>query len=309
MISILIVTWNRKEDTLETIQSIYDQDYSDFEIIVVDNGSRDGTVAAISKKHPQVRLVELDRNLGATGGRNAGIRIAEGEIILCLDSDASPDRHALQRIVKKFEQNDEIGVINSKIVNAYTRKPDGIAGWAYSEKQRKKIDQEFFSFNFSEGGCAIRKDVLEKTGLFWEKLFFGREGEELAIRVLDAGYKILYFPGAVFYHRVSPNQRITSSERLYYDFRNCLYIYLVHYPWWLLVWFMPLKIISEFVRGLRRKDIRWIITALRDVAKDLPAVWREREPIKNSTARMYVRFQRQQGALNWSFSSWLKYKT
>ena len=99
LVSIIIVTWNRREDVLETVQSIFEQSYKNFEIVVVDNGSSDGTVEALRQLYSPVVIVELDRNVGVTAGRNAGIVVAKGDIILCLDSDASPGRDSLTNLV------------------------------------------------------------------------------------------------------------------------------------------------------------------------------------------------------------------
>lgn len=307
-VSVLIAAWNRKDDLLQTIQSVYDQDYRDFEIIVVDNGSTDDTCDAIPASFPDVRLIRLEENRGATGGRNAGIPAARGEIIFCLDSDASPARGTLKTVAAKFDADPALGVVNSKVLNAFTREFDRSTGWAYSEKQKQKSDEEFFTHNFSETGCAIRKTVFEKAGFFWDRLFFGREGEDLALRVLDAGYKILYCPSAVVLHRVSPQKRVASAERRYFDFRNSLYIYLVRYPWWLLTWFLPLKVAAEVFKGLRKGGLGWVAKALGDVLKNFIGLMKERKPIRNETARMYLRFQREQGALSWNLSSWMRSK-
>jgi len=309
MISVVIAAWNRKEDVLQTVAAVYGQDHRDFEIIVADNGSTDATAEALSASFPDVRLVRLPENRGATGGRNAGIAVARGDIILCLDSDASPERGALRVLAQKFASDPSIGVVNSKIINAATRDFDPTAGWAYSEEQKARSDEEFFSHNFSETGCAIRREVLDKVGMFCEKLFFGREGEELALRVLDAGYKILYCPSAVVLHRASPQKRIASAERRYYDFRNSLYIYILRYPWWMLVWFLPLKVAAECVKGVKQRRFDWIARALHDTVREFPSLMRERKPIRGDTARAYLHFQREQGALSWNLFRWLKYKT
>ena len=308
-ISVVIVAWNRRDDVLQTIESVYEQDDSSFEVIVVDNASTDGTREAVKASFPEARLICLNENRGPTGGRNAGVKVARGEIVLCLDSDVSLEQGTLNVIVKKFENDPTIGVVNSRILNAYTHDFDPAAGWAYSEKQKAKSDQEFFSHNFSEGGCAIRKATLRMSGLFWEKLFFGREGEDLALRILDEGYKILYCPSAVVLHRSLPQMHPTSAERKFYDFRNSLYIYLVRYPWWMLVWFMPMKILAESVKGLRQGTMDWIVRALSDVIRGLPSLWRERKPIRNETARIYLKFQKIQGSLSWDLISWLKKRT
>jgi glycosyltransferase involved in cell wall biosynthesis len=152
LVSVLIVTWNRKEDVLETVRSVYEQEYRNFEIVVVDNGSSDGTVENVRQVFPVVKVVALDRNMGISSGRNAGIRVARGDIIFCLDSDASLAPDTLTNLVLRFQAEPELGVINSKIINAYTRELDRGPGWVYTEKHKANQDVEFPSWNFSEGG-------------------------------------------------------------------------------------------------------------------------------------------------------------
>lgn len=308
LVSVVIATWNRRQDVLETIASIYRQDYTRFEIIVVDNASTDGTADEICASFPDVTLICLPENRGASGGRNAGMQQARGKYILCLDSDASPDYGTLRAIITAFEEDHTVGVVNSKVVNAFTRDFDPIAGWAYSENQKRKSNEEFYTHIFSETGCAFRRDALLRTGMFWERLFFGREGEELALRMLDAGYRILYCPSAVVLHRASPQKRIASVERRYNDFYNAMQIYLVRYPWWLLVWMLPLKVATELVKELRQRQMHWVFKALWHIVCEVPELWAERKPIHNRTALNYLHFQREQGSLSWDLASWLKFK-
>jgi N-acetylglucosaminyl-diphospho-decaprenol L-rhamnosyltransferase len=308
LISVLIVTWNRKDDVLETIQSVYEQAYHNFEIVVVDNGSTDGTVEAVRQAYAEVRIVALDRNRGISTGRNAGVAAARGDIIFCLDSDASPSHDALSNLVRKFQAEPDVGVINSKILNTYTTELDGGPGWVYTEKQKAKQDMEFLSWSFSEGGAAIRKEVFDQVGLFWDLLFFGCEGQEFSLRVWDAGYKVLYYPKAIVYHRESPRMRIDAHERDYLFFRNSLYIYLVRYPWWMLVWYMPIKTAAALARGAKRGYLRQILRALLDVLRQLPTLRKQRRPISNRTAYLQLKLQRQHGPLNWGLVSWFRHK-
>lgn len=308
LISVLIVTWNRREDVLETIRSVYEQTYENIEIVVVDNGSVDGTIIALRQAYPAVRIVELDQNIGISAGRNAGIVTAKGDIILCLDSDASPAVDTLTNIVRKFQSKPEIGVINSKIVDADTMKI-GKAGWIYSENDKVDQDSEFLSYSFSEGGAAIRRDVFDKVGLFWERLFFGSEGMDFSLRVLDAGYKILYYPAALFYHRTSHQSRIRGGERERLVFINTLNIYLVRFPWWMFLIFTPAKIGATFFRSFRRGYSKQIFLGLKIFLTQVPSVLKERKSINNKTALNYLKLQSEHGSLSWSLSSWLKHKT
>lgn len=276
-------------------------------MIVVDNGSTDGTVEALHEAYPQVRVIALDSNTGISAGRNAGIVAAQGEVVFCLDSDASPDHDTLANLVSRFQKDPDLGVINSKIVNAYTKELGNGPGWAYTDRERA-IEVDFLSWSFSETGAAIRKEVFDRVGLFWEMLFFGREGEELSLRVWDAGYKILYCPEAVVYHRVSPQQRVAGVERLYCDVRNSFFVYLVRYPWWMLSFYVPLKLVASLVKGIRRHCLRTILQALLDVVRQLPALRRQRRPIRGDTARLLLRLQREHGPLSWDLVSWLRHK-
>lgn len=308
LMSVLIVTWNRREDVLETVRAVFEQSYKNFEIIVVDNGSTDGTVDALRQAYPGIKLVALKKNAGISAGRNAGIKVATGEIILCLDSDASPAVDALTNLVRKFQSAPEVGVINSKIVDATTRQI-GDAGWVYSEKGKIDQDSEFLSYSFSEGGAAIRKEVFDKVGLFWDRLFFGSEGTELSLRVLDAGYQILYYPASLVYHRASPQSRIGGGDREYLFFTNTLYIYFVRFPWWMFIFFASLKTGAALLRGIKHGYLKRILRGMAEFILETPSLLKERKPIKTETALRYLKLQREHGQLSWNLLTWLRVKT
>lgn len=308
LVSVVIVTWNRKDDLLRAVRSVQEQSYQHVEIVVVDNASTDGTVEALRQGYPSVRLVLLDRNAGAAGGRNPGIVASRGDIVFLLDSDASLAHDTLGMIVDKLRAEPDVGAIACKIVNAYTGKLDRYAGWSFSEKDRRDQDVEFLAYRFSEGGCAIRRQVLERVGLFWDRLFFGREGEELSLRIWDCGYKVLYSPRAIVFHHVPPDRIVPTAEREYTDVRNALYIYLVRYPWWMLIWFVPIRIGASLVRGMRRHHARQTLRALLQVARESPVLWSERKPISNESAKRYLKVMREHGPLTWDLASWLRHK-
>ncbi|MDQ4076990.1 MAG: hypothetical protein M3220_12180, partial [Chloroflexota bacterium] len=144
---------------------------------------------------------------------------------------------------------------------------------------------------------------------FWDKLFIYCEEDDLSLRVWDAGYKILYWPQALVYHRESPQKRVSHSMREYFDLRNSLYIYLVRYPWWMLCLFAPLQIGISLFKGLRGGYVHEVLPALTEVVRELPSLWEERCPISNGTARQFLSLQREHGPLSWDLVSWLRYKT
>lgn len=309
LVSVVIVTWNRKKDVLTAVRSVYDQPYANVEVVVVDNGSSDGTVETLAAAYPATTIIALERNLGASGGRNPGIAAARGKIVMILDSDASLDTAALDKVVDKFQAEPDVGVLACRVVNATTRQLDRHAGWIYTERDKADQNREFLSYSFSEGGCAIRKEVFERAGVFSDLLFFGREGEELSLRIWDAGYKILYFPSALVYHRVSPQEQVIGGRRAYYDLRNALFVYLLRYPWWLFLIIAPLRVGAALLRAARRGQLGHALQALHDVMSQLPLLLRQRRPIRHETARLYLHLLREHGPLHWDLASWLRHKT
>jgi hypothetical protein len=307
LVSVVILTWERKDDALAAVQSVYNQAYQNTEIIVVDNASTDGTVEALRTGFPTIKLIVLDRNMGSSAGRNPGIIAAKGEIIFLLDSDATLRQDTLSNIVLKFQNTPEASVLTCKILNAATKELDP-STWIFTERDKADQDKEFFSFSLCECATAFRKEVFDRAGLFWDLLFFGREGEELGLRVVNAGYQILYYPRAVIYHRASPRKRVAGGNWEYYNLRNCLYIYLIHYPWWMLVSFVLLKIGTSLIRCVKRGYLRQVFKALLDVIRQLPTLYKKRRPMADATAHRYLKLQREHGILTWNLTSWFKYK-
>jgi hypothetical protein len=308
LVSVLVITWNRKDDILETVKSVYEQSYRNIEIIVVDNGSTDGTAQVLRQAYPEVVLLELGKNIGIVA-RNKGIAVARGEIIFLLDSDASPAYNTLSNLIRKFQVEPKVGVINSKIVNINSGTQNRGPGWVYSERQRARQDSEFLSWSFSEGGAAIRKEVFDHIGLFWDLLFFGCEGQEFALRVWNAGYKIIYYPESIVYHRCSELQRFSDKDRDYLFFRNTLYIYIARYPWWMIALLAPIKIGAVTIRFARQGYLPVVFKAILEVIRKLPVLLKDRKPINNRTAWFYLKLMHQQGPLSWDLISWLKFKT
>jgi GT2 family glycosyltransferase len=302
---VVIVTWNRRADVLRAIQSVYNQAWHPVEVIVVDNGSTDGTAEAITNAYPEVRLLRMKRNLGASGGRNPGIYAAQGEVIFLLDSDATLSNDTLARVVQRFAQDDRVGILTCKVLNAHTGDLDA---WLFYEGSKADQDREFASYGLAEGASAVRRQVFERIGLFAPELIFGREGEEFSLRAWNAGFEVRYLPNAVVHHYASPQGRISDGHRQYFDLRNTLHIYLTLYPWWMLALFLPLKLASSVFKGWRRRHLPDVLRAIGDVAQETPGLVRNRRPIDDRVAWRYLGLLRDHGALSWDMRSWLRVK-
>ncbi|WP_094549491.1 glycosyltransferase family 2 protein [Petroclostridium xylanilyticum] len=217
LVSVIILTWNRKEDTLECIDSIYKQSYKNIEIIVVDNASTDGTPQAIKKTYPEVKLIHLPHNLGCPEGRNVGIVNSSGEILFFLDNDAIIEPHSLNKIVTRITAEEKLGIVQAKIIEDPSKFYVDIS------------DKERYTHLFSGGASAFKKEVFDKVGLYPNDFFGQAEESDLALRALEYGYNILYFPQAIIFHKASHEQR-NRKKIIKRQFFNDIRVAWKYYP-------------------------------------------------------------------------------
>ena len=208
--SFIIVTRNRKDDLAEALASILRQRYVPIDVIVVDNASTDGTSEVFGRGefgNSAIRYVRLEENRGVSGGRNAAIQQAQGTVIIALDDDAVlRDQDATGRVVDFFRSNPDVGILASKVVNYYTGKLQVNAFPCRAKSANPDI--QFETTWFIGAGHAIRREVFDKIGLYRDFFPWGSEELDLSFRALDAGYRIMYFPQLVVYHKQSPAARI-----------------------------------------------------------------------------------------------------
>jgi N-acetylglucosaminyl-diphospho-decaprenol L-rhamnosyltransferase len=251
-LSVVIPTWNRRDDLARTLDVLGSLVAPEFEVIVVDNASTDGTADSVRSTHPEVRLICLERNLGPTGARNVGVANALADIVLLLDSDTEPVDGALEAICRRLEGDASLGAVNALQFDQRTGKPWWWWG-PHGYPEADYIDREFDSaFKIEEGASGIRRSIYQQVGGFDERFFMLVEGRDLAARVVRAGYRIRYCPEIRFVHRAESNRPADNavyrhSGRLYYEFRNELWYTWRYFP---LRWAL-LKTAHNLVTNLR----------------------------------------------------------
>jgi len=229
LVTVIIVNWNRCDDVLENINSLKNQDYPNFEIIVVDSGSTDDSVNTLNQIQG-IHFISLDHNVGPAIARNIAMKQSSGDFLFFLDSDAYlQNQDSLTKLVNKMESDPTIGILGCKVLNYDDHSIDQ---WIYSQPMETHENQEFETYSFSTAGGMVRTDVAKKIAGFWEDLFMCNEEVDFSIRVLRAGYRILYFPDVSVYHKASPEGRIPSNSFLYYQIRNWIWIFYRYYPSW-----------------------------------------------------------------------------
>lgn len=231
LFSVVIPHWNGIKFLPTCLDSLRAQTYPNIEVIIVDNASTDGSQAFIKEHYPWVRLIELPENRGFTGGCNAGMQAAKGEIISLLNNDTEVEPTWAAAVMDAFERHPEVGSVASKML-LFDRRDhihttgdyftvNGRAGnrgiW---EKDTGQYETEEYVFSACGGSSAYRRVMLDTIGLLDDDFFFLMEDVDLGWRAQLAGWRCLYTPKAVVYHHLSATGGgVTAS---YYAGRNTL---------------------------------------------------------------------------------------
>jgi GT2 family glycosyltransferase len=247
LISVIVLNYNGKGFLDGCLSSLASQTYSDFEVIVVDNGSRDGSPEYVKENYPWVRLAKNDENLGFAGGTNVGIRAAKGEFVITLNNDSRADSRFIEELIKPMA-DPEVGVCAAKMLF-----PDGrinSAGICISRSgaawDRGMFEPDRGQYEFVEevfGACAgaalYRREMLDEIGLFDEDFFLYLEDVDLAFRARLAGWKCLYVPGARVIHHHGGTAGVGSDLAVYYGNRNIVWYPIKDFPFRLLITSLP----------------------------------------------------------------------
>ena len=260
LVSIVLVNWNRSQDILDNIRWLQLQTWINREIIVVDNGSDDESLAAL-RKIDTIRLIELPENLGHARARNEGISCANGQFILLLDSDSYLGRSGLSKLVARMQQDPSIGVIGCRVMNWFT---GDIDQWFYPQKYDEMGDTEFETYSFSAAGALLRTDAVRKAGGFWDELFIYNEEVDLSIGIIRDGRRILYMPNVPVFHRASPHGRVPTQRFYYYQIRNWIWILYRHYPFWPRIRRAVMLSAVYLLKGLRAGQVTACLRGISD---------------------------------------------
>ena len=247
-VSIVIVNFNGKEILKRCLTSISTTNYPNFEIVVVDNASIDGSVKSIKKlfgSRPFTRIVENRENLGHAEGCNIGAQVSEGRYLVFLDSDTELRTEGwLWELVKVMESDERIGLAQAKVVLAEDERRldyvctaiDALGTWAATyglNEDELKENREILAA--SSGCCIVRREVFEEVGGFDPDYFIYDDDTDLSLGARLLGYKILLVPSAVVAHRASVLRGI-NQRTVYHSAKNRMRTTIKNYElrnlWW-----------------------------------------------------------------------------
>lgn len=235
-VGIVIVNYNGAKYQNDSIRSLKNMDYHNYEIIVVDNGSTDNSLELLRKEFDDVLIVETNKNLGVAAGNNIGIRYAlkrNAEYVLLLNNDIELSENVLSLLV----QNASNRIMTVPKIYYYDKKrviwsAGGEVNWKWGLPYhigQDKPDNARFNIKkvveIAPTCCMlIHKEVFIKVGYMDEKYFMYFDDTDFCIRANDKGYKILYIPEAKMWHKVSSSSGGANSKICrYYVSRNILY--------------------------------------------------------------------------------------
>jgi len=220
LVSVVILSWNRKDDIFHTLSELRKQTYPDIEIIVVDNNSTDGTCEMVEDRFPEVKLIKLPRNIGIEG-YNIGFKNAKGEYIVVLDDDSYLEKDAIEKMISYFRENDNLGAIAFNIYKV-TGNKEKILQDRYG---LTKVGTEFQVQSIIGSGAGFRADVLRKVGYYSPTFFLYENDADLSIKIYLEGYELKYCEDIIAYHKFSPSNRSSWRKKYYGQRNNLLMIY------------------------------------------------------------------------------------
>ncbi len=247
LISCIVVNWNRRELLRACLQSLARQEYPNFEVIVVDNGSSDGSREMVEQSgiptgRDPVRVIRNSTNHGFCAANNQGIAAARGEFVALLNNDAEASPQFLAALLRTFEGNPKVGMAAAKIVvwedpglidkAGHLIYPDGQnRGRGTGERDHGQFDR--VEEVLWPDGCAAmyRKSMLDQIGGFDEDFFAYGDDAELGLRARLAGWTCLYTPHAIVRHHRGSTLGIGSVRRLRLIERNRLLLAVKLFPW------------------------------------------------------------------------------
>lgn len=308
-ISVIIVNWNGKHFLPECLSALRQQTFRDFETILVDNGSKDGSVEYVHAEFPEVRLLALKDNRGFTGGNIAGLELATGELIVLLNNDTEAHPGWLEEIHRASRAYPLAGSFASKMLYFDDRQRIENCGFEIDlagttvDLGRDTIDgPEWASprkvFGACGGAAAYRRSMLDRIGFLDNDFFMIYEDVDLSFRAQLSGYECVYVPQAIVYHRYRSSIRTRPALQVFYAQRNIDFVFLKNLPFGLALRSAPRRLLYELGSGfyfLRLGGGIAFVRAKLDVLKRLPSIFAKRRVIQkqrtltNPQVRMIMR--------------------
>ncbi len=261
---IIILNWNNWQDVLECLESLKNNDYPNYQVVIIDNGSKEKPQAP----NPEIKIIYNKENLGFAGGNNVGIKYAlekGADYVLLLNNDTLVSQDFLSKLVETGESNKSFGLLGPKIYFADQKEKIWFAGgkvnWLYNKGEMKgwgEIDKGQYNqlkeTDYITGCCLlIKRAVIEKIGLMPEDYFLYYEDTDWSLAAQKHGFKCIFVPRAKIWHKGSKSSLEGSPSYIYYHIRNGLIMAQKYAPWYIKP-FVHLDVIWR----IKKQNIKYI---------------------------------------------------
>ncbi len=292
-VSVILVNWNGRHLLGPCLEALRRQTWPDFEIVLVDNASSDGSAEWVAEHYPAVRIVRNERNLGFAEGNNRGLAVAQGEFIVLLNNDTEAEPDFLASLVAAARQDERIGAVAGVLVFAH--RPEIVAsagmrvGWdgVVLDRMVGRPRDELPSapievFGASGGAVLYRRAMLAEVGFFHPEYFFYLEDADLAWRACLAGWRCFLAPGAVVRHIYAASAVQGSPFKSFHLARNRCLVLFLNLPLGLWLWCWPFVLAYDLAAcayGLLAGD-REVLRGRLAALRLLPGLWPKRRAVQ-----------------------------
>lgn len=273
LVSVLIPTWNRKEILSKNLENLFQSTYRNFEILVVDNGSTDGTALFLQERFPGVRVVRLDENQGPVRARNVGLKQVRGDYVVFLDDDCWLEPDAVEKMVRIFNKDPSIGAVLFKITAARTGEAL-TKGCQYPCK------------NLWTGASGIRREIVDKIGGFTKFAFAHGDEFDYSVRLHDLGFKIHYDPSIEAFDLAEGRQARVQGWRVR-EVGSWLLVFANNFPLRVVALFSSRALVSFGLLAIREKRLPDYFKGIWKAIRRYPEALRERRTLNPETLRLY----------------------
>ena len=275
IVSIVILSYNRREELRRGLTAIGRMTFSDKEVIVVDNHSDDGSPELVRAEFPGVTLIESGRNLGVSGGRNLGFRRCRGTYILYLDDDSVAPDGICETTVSTFAGDERLGCLAFRVRN----QP--------GERYFGTPSHPRWLGNYHGAAHAFRSAALRAIDFLDERFFFGGEEIDSSLRLLESGYRVRYTPEVTVDHYPRAASEGPKSRRLSHWIASFGWFYFKHFPLGLALLFLFRLLITHSVHAVRIGALHAVASGGIMFLRGLPGIWRGRRLASPSTIAFY----------------------
>lgn len=290
-VSVIIPNWNGVKLLPWCLSSVFAQNFKNFEVILVDNGSVDDSVAFTKKNYPKVKIIQLPKNLGFAAAVNRGVAKSTSAFIALLNNDAAVNVNWLSKLYEAILVHPEVVAVAPKILQAGNSKLIDNAGDKMNivgqaspigkGERNEKFNRAGFVFGASGAASLFRREILLNLGSFDEDFFFYFEDVDFSLRAQIAGYRFWYEPAAQVFHQGAATASKLGTFVQFQRFRNTIFLVIKNFPLQLFLkrgrwWKIPLVWFHTFYFFVKKKMLWQALRVLFDLPIYFPRLLKKR---------------------------------